>query len=117
MLDLRHKKLTVWNESVQLIKLIYFITNNFPKNEQYGLVNQMRRAAISVASNLSEGTARKSKTERVRFYEIARASLVELDTQIEISIELGYIERVKSSELCEKLNYVFALLSRFITVQ
>ena len=64
MLDLRHKKLTVWNESVQLIKLIYFITNNFPKNERYGLVNQMRRAAISVASNLSEGTARKSKNRK-----------------------------------------------------
>ncbi len=117
MLDLKHKNLRVYRESIQLTKLIYLITEHFPRHEQYGLVNQMRRAAISISSNLSEGSARKSKAERVRFYEIARSSLVELDTQIETAIELKYLKRDELEELNEKINCVFALISRFMYMQ
>jgi four helix bundle protein len=77
----------------------------------------MRRAAISISSNLSEGSARKSRNERIRFYEISRSSLVELDTQIETAIELGYLKRDELNDLNEKLNCVFALISRFMYTQ
>ncbi|PWN07943.1 four helix bundle protein [Rhodohalobacter mucosus] len=117
MLDLKHKNLRVYRESIQLTKLIYLTTEHFPNHEKYGLTNQMRRAAISISSNLSEGSARKSKNERIRFYEIARSSLVELDAQIETVIELEYLRRDELEELNEKINYVFALISRFMYTQ
>lgn len=74
----------------------------------------MRRASISISSNISEGASRKSTVERKRFYEIARSSLVELDTQIEISIELNYLDQNNISGLNELLNANFALLSKMI---
>jgi four helix bundle protein len=93
MLNLSHKKLIVWNYALELVELIYSITKNFPKSESFGLTIQLRRASISVISNLSEGLSRNSKIEKCRFLEIARSSLVEIDTQIEISIRLNYINQ------------------------
>jgi len=82
MLKLNHKKLEVWKASIELVTDIYRITNSFPISELYGLVNQVRRAAISVPSNISEGAARKSAAERRRFFEISRSSLSEIDTNV-----------------------------------
>jgi len=90
------------------------ITEKFPKSELYGLTNQMRRAAVSIPSNISEGASRNSAIERRRFYEISRFSLVELDTQIEIAIRLKYISEETIPELNEKINHLFALLSNLI---
>ena len=112
MLKLNHKKLEVWKASIELVTDIYRITNSFPISELYGLVNQVRRAAISVPSNISEGAARKSANERKRFYEISRSSLSEVDTQLEIAFNLGFIE--KDDLLSERMNYLFALLSNLI---
>ena len=78
MLDLSHKKLDVWKLSMDFTLRIYEVVNSLPTSENYGLKNQLRRAAISVPSNIAEGSARKSKIEKNRFYEIARSSLVEL---------------------------------------
>lgn len=114
MLKLQHKKLKIWFKSISLVKEIYKITKNFPEEEKFGLKNQMRRASVSISSNISEGASRRSKVERIRFYEIARSSLVELDTQIEISIELNYLDQNKILHLNELLNANFALLSKMI---
>jgi four helix bundle protein len=71
MLQLNHKKLNVWKEGINLVKMIYKLTESFPKNEIFGLSNQLRRASVSVVSNLAEGASRKTKAERIRFYEIS----------------------------------------------
>lgn len=114
MLDLRHKKLNVWKAGIELSTISYKITQNFPKEELYGLTSQIRRAAVSVPSNVAEGVARSSGKERKRFYEISRSSLVELDTQLEIAQKLNYLNRANLEELDEKLNHLFAMLSNLI---
>lgn len=86
----------------------------FPKEELYGLILQIRRAAVSINSNIAEGASRKSVLERKRFYEIARSSLVEIDTQIEICYELGYIKPEKTVNLEKDINEIFALLTAMI---
>src|SRR6476646_4730638 len=80
MLNLSHKQLDVYQISLKLVKEVYNATKQFPKEEQYVLTSQLRRAAISVSSNIAEGAARRSKREKRRFYEISRSSLVEIDT-------------------------------------
>ncbi len=114
MLNLNHKKLDTWKEGIKFVTFIYKITEKFPKSELYGLTNQMRRAAVSIPSNISEGASRNSAIERRRFYEISRSSLVELDTQIEIATRLKYISEETIPELNEKINHLFALLSNLI---
>lgn len=86
MLNLSHKNLDTWKLSIRFVKLIYDITGSFPKSEIYGLTNQLRRASVSVASNIAEGAARKSSIERKRFFEMGRSSIDEADTQLEIAI-------------------------------
>lgn len=114
MIELNHKKLNVYTHSVEMVSEVYRLTEHFPKSETFGLVSQMRRAAVSVISNISEGASRKSEKERIRFYEIARSSLVELDSQVEVSIKLGYLEPTSIQPLSNLANQVFALLSSMI---
>jgi len=114
MLNLSHKRLDVWRLSIELIKILYKLTESFPKNEIFGITNQIRRAAVSIASNLAEGCARKSSIEKKRFFEIARSSLVEIDTQLEISLELNYINNLEIENLHELFNKLFAKISRLI---
>ncbi len=99
MLQLNHKKLDVYKKSIDLVMIIYSLTKKFPKSELYGITSQMKRAAVSISSNIAEGASRFSKKERIRFYEIARSSLVELDTQLEISIKLNFIDQNEEKEL------------------
>lgn len=113
MLKLNHKKLEVYKKSSELVKLVYQATETFPKSEVYGLTSQVRRSAISIISNISEGASRKSATERKRFYEIARSSLVELDTQIELAFSLKLIDKIPEA-LSELVNEVFAMLSKMV---
>jgi four helix bundle protein len=114
MLNLSHKNLDVYRFSFQLLEDIYKITKSFPKEEQYTLVNQLRRAAISVCSNIAEGASRLSKREKKRFYEIARGSIVEIDTQIEISLVLKYIDEQKQLLIHATLEPLFKMLSKMI---
>jgi four helix bundle protein len=113
-LKLNHKNLTVYKKSIELVKEIYLLTNELPSMERFGLQSQLRRASVSVSSNIAEGSARKSDAERKRFYEIARSSLVEIDAQIEISLTLGYLEKGKISKLEKITNETFAMLSSLV---
>ena len=88
-----HKKLKVWQKSIDMVTRIYKITDAFPKKEEFGLTAQLRRAAISVPSNIAEGLTRKSSKDKLHFLNIAQSSLSEIDTQIEIGIRLGYLDQ------------------------
>lgn len=115
MLQLSHKNLDVYKISLQLVKEVYDLTKTFPKEEQFVLVSQLRRAAISVCSNIAEGSARKSKLERKRFYEISRSSVVEIDTQFEIALILEYIKSNQIEKLKSNMESVFRMLSKMIS--
>lgn len=114
MLVLNHKKLEVYSIILELVSMVYKITGVFPRNETFGLVSQMQRASVSVMSNLAEGASRKSAVERKRFFEISRSSLVELDSQFEISERLGLTKEMDKEKLSCLLNLVFAQLSNLI---
>ena len=115
MLDLSHKKLEVYKLSMCLVKDIYELTESFPKHELYSLVNQTRRAAISVSSNIAEGASRTSPKEKKRFYEIARGSAVEIDTQLEIAIQLKYYSHGAAGKMEQTLASIYRILSRMIS--
>jgi len=92
-MDVRpHRKLEVWKKSMTLAKEIYSATEEFPKSEVYGLTSQLRRAAVSVPSNLAEGAARRGSREFRQFINIAQGSLSELDTQLDLAKMLGYLD-------------------------
>ena len=92
-----YKQLTVWQKSIELTLLVYRITKNFPSDELYGLVSQIRRCAVSIPSNIAEGYTRHRKLEYVRFLQIAYASGAELETQLLIAEKLRYIDLVKTT--------------------
>jgi four helix bundle protein len=114
LLNLNHKNLDTWKKSLDLVKEVYKICDKLPSDEKYNLISQLKRCAISVSSNIAEGYARKSLIETKRFLDIARSSLVELDTQIEICVELGFLilEEIKIFE--DNLNHIFAMISNLI---
>jgi len=86
-----YRELLVWQESMDLVELIYAQTKLFPKEEMYGLTSQLRRAAVSIPSNISEGFMRKNTKEFIQFLHISLGSLGEVDTQMEIAYRLKYI--------------------------
>lgn len=88
-----HKDLEAWRQSIDLVDTVYRITKTFPHEELYGLVNQMRRAAVSIPSNIAEGAARNSKREFSQFLHVSLGSVSELETQTLISERLGYMDR------------------------
>ena len=114
MLNLSHKNLDVWKFSLQLITKIYSITKNYPKEELFGLTSPLRRASISVASNIAEGLSRNSALEKIRFLEISRSSLVEIDTQLEISLKLAYCKASELDEIDKLSNSLFAMITALI---
>lgn len=114
MLDLGHKRLDVWKLGSEFVKEIYEMTESFPKTEIYGITNQLRRAAVSIVSNIAEGASKSSSTERKRYYSIARSSLVEVDTQLEIAILLCYLPNDKAETLEKKVKSLFAMLTNLI---
>jgi len=87
-----HKDLDVWNESMDLAFNLYGITKNFPKEEVYGLTSQVRRSAVSIASNIAEGAARSSKKEFTQFLYVSLGSLAELETQLLLAKRLRYLD-------------------------
>lgn len=114
LLKLNHKKLKVWEKSIGLVTEIYALTGSFPFDEKFGLTSQLRRASVSIPSNIAEGAARKSAKERKRFYEIARSSLVEVDTQLEISISLNYLTQKEIQKVGRFTNEIFAMLTAMV---
>jgi len=114
MLTLKHKDLDVWQNSIELVSEIYELTISFPREEQFSLTSQIRRSAISIPSNISEGMARSFNLETIRFLDIARSSLVELDTQIQIAINFKYLNSSEIEKLSEMANHIFTMLSKLI---
>jgi four helix bundle protein len=87
--------LDVWQAAMNVAQMLYKFTNTFPPVEKFGLVSQMRRAAVSIPCNISEGAARQGKKEFKNFLSMAQGSLSELDTQLELALRLGYVEKEK----------------------
>ncbi|HET7844011.1 MAG TPA: four helix bundle protein [Xanthomonadales bacterium] len=108
----RHYELEVWREGISLVKLVYAASRDFPAEERFGLTTQIRRAAVSVPSNIAEGAARGSSVEFVRFLRIARGSLSEVDTQLVIASELGFLR--PDARLAESVRVLFAKLNALI---
>lgn len=88
-----HRELRVWQDAMALVRAVYTVTKRFPADEQFGLSSQLRRAAVSVPSNIAEGAARASKREFAQFLSVARGSLAEVETQVLIARDLGYLVR------------------------
>ena len=105
-----HKDLEVWKKSVALAKDVYETTKSFPKDEVFGLTSQMKRASVSIASNIAEGAARKGQQEFVQFLYIAIGSASELDTQIEIAKAIGIGNAATLDKLQQSTDTVKAML-------
>ncbi len=106
--------LKVWQEAHQLVLLVYRLTKTFPKDELFGLISQMRRAAVSITSNIAEGFARYSYKEKAQFYSIAHGSLTELQNQLLIARDVGYLETEFFNTVAEQTVCVHKLLNAFI---
>ena len=109
-----HKDLDVWKSAMSLAKQVYENTQNYPKEELYGLVSQMRRCAVSIPSNIAEGASRNSVKEFIQFLYIATGSASELDTQIELSQSIGIADTDKLTQLQEHNTKVLMMLRGLI---
>lgn len=105
------KELIVWQKSVDLVAEVYTITRGFPEEEKYALVNQMRRAAVSIPSNISEGHMRATKKDFKHFLTMARGSCAELETQFFIAEKLRYINLEKRDDILLRIEEVSKMLS------
>ena len=106
------RQLIVWQKSIELVKIIYQITESFPKKETYGLTSQMRRSAVSIPSNIAEGFKRQHLKEFKQFLNISYGSLGELETQVIISSELKYILVENKNEILEKIDPIGGMISK-----
>jgi len=105
------EKLRVWQEARVLVKEVYVLMNSFPKVEQYALCDQIRRAVISVASNIAEGNSKKTPKERLHFFDIAFGSLMEVYCQLILSNDLQYISTEQLDSIRPRINSVSQMLS------
>lgn len=108
-----YKKLIVWQEAKALVLLIYRLTNNFPRSEEFGLKSQMRRAAISVMSNMAEGWLRRSIKDKLHYIEIAEGSLLELESEAEICPEIKYWNKQEKEIFDKQKNKVAYLIFQY----
>lgn len=109
-----YRGLQVWQKSMTLVTEVYKISKGFPKDEAYGLTSQIRRCAISIPSNMAEGYGRNSTNEYIHFLRIATGSLYELQTQMEISMNLCYLNRDEFDKLYEVSREIERMLSSLI---
>jgi four helix bundle protein len=109
----RYKDLDIWKLSRLFCSSIYAVTANFPENEKFGITNQLRRASISIPSNIAEGSSRSSNKEFARFLEIAIGSNFEIETQLLISFDLGYIDQSKLDGLLNEVAIIIKMIIKF----
>ena len=102
--DMNHKDLDIWKKSMDLVEAIYALTKSFPTDEKFGLTNQIRRAVVSIPSNIAEGSTRKGDKEFIQFLYIALGSLSEVETQYLIAVRLKYSK--ENTDLEDKINEV-----------
>lgn len=104
------EKLDVWQKSRLLVKEIYKLTKHFPVEERYGLTSQLRRASVSVSSNIAEGSTRWGKRDKARFYEVAYGSLVEVMNQLILSTDLGFMDEAELTRLKPQVKEISRML-------
>ena len=109
-----HKNLDVWRKSIRLVEAIYRLVPNFPKYEEYGITSQIRRSAVSVPANIAEGAARQTKKEFIQFLHTAQGSLSELDTHLEISKHLKFIDEKSISDILIIMGDIDRMLTGLI---
>jgi four helix bundle protein len=108
---LHYKDLQIWQKGMRLTKVIYQLTRGFPTEERYGLASQMRRAAVSIPSNIAEGQARRGTKEFVQFLSVASGSLAELDTQLLLSMDLGYTQRTDATAAATEITEIQKMIA------
>lgn len=106
-----YKKLDVYAKSRQLVVTVYSLLKHFPAEEKYALCDQLRRAVISVPSNIAEGSGRTSSKDQAHFFEMAFGSLMEVSCQMDIACDLGYIEQLELNQVEEQTHRIAAMLS------
>lgn len=109
-----YRDLDVWKKGIEVVKDIYKSTEKFPKQETYGLVSQMRRAAVSMPSNIAEGFRRYHNREYKQLLYVALGSCAELETQVTISKELKYLQENKEAVMLEKLDHIGRMISSLL---
>jgi four helix bundle protein len=109
-----HRKLDVWNKGINFVVNIYEVTQKFPRSEEYALSQQIRKAAISLPSNIAEGAARQTKKEFIQFLHIAQGSASEIDTQLEIALRLNYLTVDEKNKLDSELESIGKMLTGLI---
>ena len=109
----RYKDLKFWQLSRVFCKEVYQITNQFPQSEKFGLVSQLRRASVSIPSNIAEGASRKSNKDFNRFLMIAFGSCYEIETQLLLSFDLGFINKQELEKLNDTLDQIIKMMSKF----
>jgi four helix bundle protein len=109
-----HKRLKVWQASMEFVIELYKEIETFPDYEKFGLAAQLQRAAVSIPSNVAEGAARKNTKELLQFLYVARGSLSELDTQLEIALGLGYLKSSAYARLQKRLEEISKMLTGLI---
>ena len=107
-----YKDLVLWQKAMELVKLTYLLVKKLPKEETYALSDQMRRAAISIPSNIAEGNGRASKTEYRRFLDISRGSLYELETQLYIGVMLNFFNKNDVKEIFDLITDVNKIIGK-----
>ena len=113
-LKLNHQKLDIYSISKSFVIECYKLTKLLPDSEKFGMISQIRKAALSVHLNIAEGASRKSEVERKRFYEVARGSVIEIDAALDIAHQLQYLEENKQEALADLTVRCFQMLSRLI---
>ncbi|RIV73920.1 four helix bundle protein [Flagellimonas aequoris] len=106
--------LEVWKESRKLVKMVYEATKSFPKEEIYGLTNQLRRSSCSIPSNIAEGCGRKTPNDTIRFLHISRGSLYELETQLYLSLDQNYLSEKEFDMIISQIVLCKKLLNGFV---
>jgi len=109
-----YRDLDAWKVSMDLVVDVYKMTNDFPKHEQYGLVSQIRRAVVSIPSNIAEGKSRKGSKEFLHHLSITNGSLSELETQLILAVRLGYIDKISAEEIWKKCQTAGKLINGLI---
>lgn len=111
----KFKELEFWIKSRELNKEIYLITGKFPENEKFGLVSQLRRASISISSNIAEGCSRRSNKDFYRFLEFSMGSAYEIEAQIILATDLNFITEEEQTGILTKLESIIKMMSKFMS--
>jgi four helix bundle protein len=112
-----HKNLNAWSEAVDLVTTVYLVTKSFPKDARFSITDQLRRAALSVPSDIAEGAARNTRKEFINFLHMAQGSLSELDTQLEVAKRLSYLSKDDWDMLDTRLPRIDKMISGLIAHQ